>query len=346
MNPPEISIPPEQLRSICGANDQYLRWMSEQFGAKVQCRGNQLWLHSTKEALQQRFAQFIEKISSCISSGIYVDLDLLSALYAACRNEPQNRDLDSRAHNTNKGTPIYNNDNPSDDPNYDPSYNPMDSALSLNGKKILARSYNQHKMLELLQNRSVIFALGPAGTGKTFLAVAYGLSRLLSGQTALLLLSRPVVEAGESLGFLPGDFTQKLGPYMMPLFDAMRYLIKPEQIAAFEAKGMIELAPLAYMRGRSLRNSIVILDEAQNATPQQVKMFLTRLGEGSQAILCGDPSQSDLGSPGKSGLSHASHRLSQVKGVGVQRFGNRDIVRSNLVQRIIGAYEKHENAQW
>ena len=342
MRSPEISVHPEQLRSICGANDQYLRWMSEQFGAKVQCRGNQLWLHSAKEALQQRFAQFIEKVISCMSLGVYVDLDLLSALYAACRNEPQNKYLGAGAHSVSEGVPVSQT---SDKSSHEPSYNPMDSALSLNSKKILARSYNQHKMLELLQNRSVIFALGPAGTGKTFLAVAYGLSRLLSGQTALLLLSRPVVEAGESLGFLPGDFTQKLGPYMMPLFDAMRYLIKPEQIAAFEAKGMIELAPLAYMRGRSLRNSIVILDEAQNATPQQVKMFLTRLGEGSQAILCGDPSQSDLGSPGKSGLSHASHRLSQVKGVGVQRFGNRDIVRSSLVQRIIGAYEKHEDSQ-
>ena len=197
--PPEISLTPEQLRSVCGANDQYLNWMSEQFGAKVQCRGNDLRLRSANDSLQQRFALFLEKIFSCVSLGICVDLDLLSALYAACRNASQ----------------------PAAEPS-ESAYNPVDSALSLNGKKILARSYNQHRMLELLQSCSVVFALGPAGTGKTFLAVAYGLSRLLGGQAGLLLLSRPVVEAGESLGFLPGDFGRKIGPYMMPLLDAMR----------------------------------------------------------------------------------------------------------------------------
>lgn len=333
----KIRLTPQQLRSLCGANDQYLHWMSEQFGAKVQCCGDELRLCSTKNPLQQRFSRFIEKTLSCLSLGISVDLDLLGGLYAACRNNDASA---AEVSENARGSAYHHNDNSG----YNPDYNPMDSALSLNGKKILARSYNQHKMLELLQSRSLVFALGPAGTGKTFLAVAYGLSRLCSAQAAMLLLSRPVVEAGESLGFLPGDFGRKIGPYMMPLFDAMRYFIKAEQIAAFEAKGMIEIAPLAYMRGRSLRGAIVILDEAQNATPQQVKMFLTRLGEGSQAILCGDPSQSDLGqsslgASGKSGLSDAAQRLSRLEGVGVQHFDSRDIVRSSLVQRIIRAYE-------
>ena len=314
-----FEISPELLAALCGANDQHLRYMSSLFGARVQCRGNQLYLNSPSDDLQRLFQLFLHKLLSYMEQGIDVQVDLLDALYNASKNEFQH-DSTGKAPGSN-------------------FYDPRDTTLSLNGKKILPRNRRQHELIKQLRSCDVIFALGPAGTGKTFLAVAYGLSRLLNGQASLLLLSRPVVEAGENLGFLPGDFGQKIGPYMMPLFDTMRYLMKPEQVTALEAKGMIEVAPLAYMRGRSLRDAIIILDEAQNATPLQVKMLLTRLGEGSQAILTGDTSQSDLGHAHRSGLHQASHILAKVEGIAVQQFRNEDVVRSALVRRIIQAYD-------
>ncbi|MEM9424839.1 MAG: PhoH family protein, partial [Spirochaetota bacterium] len=302
-------IPADKLTGLCGANDRNLQTMTTLFGCRVRCRGNRLSLDSTGIGLQKLFHQFLDKLLSYMAQGIEVEADLLDALYCASKDEyAQAQYKDTVSVGTADATP-------------DPAtfYDPKETALHLNGKKILPRNRRQHQFLQQMRDSEVIFALGPAGTGKTFLAVAHGLDRLLSGRSGFLLLSRPVVEAGESLGFLPGDFGQKIGPYMLPLFDAIRYLIKPEQVAALESKKMIEVAPLAYMRGRSLRDAIVILDEAQNATPQQIKMLLTRLGEGSQAILTGDPSQSDLGPSQKSGIYQAAQILGKVKGIAIQR---------------------------
>ncbi len=342
---PCIDVPQRQLSMLCGVNDRNLRQLSRLFKCRVQCLGNQLSLQSPHTDQQQLFRLFVQKVLSYMDQGIEVQADLLDALFSASRDEfcqvpamgeelfpPSGFDPSVPPHPSG----------PSPRSLCEPFYDPRETALSLNGRKILARNRRQHELLRLLSSHQVIFTQGPAGTGKTFLAVAYGLSRLLSGKVSLLLLSRPVVEAGESLGFLPGDFGQKISPYMMPLFDAMRYLLKAEQVRTLEAKGMIEVAPLAYMRGRSLRDAIVILDEAQNATPRQVKMLLTRLGEGSQAILTGDPSQSDLGSVRKSGLYQASRLLSAVEGIAVQNFRNEDVVRSALVRRIIQAYEREQ----
>ncbi|MGL6044078.1 MAG: PhoH family protein, partial [Sandaracinobacteroides sp.] len=185
----------------------------------------------------------------------------------------------------------------------------------------------------------VIFALGPAGTGKTYLAVAQAVSQLVAGSVDRLILSRPAVEAGERLGFLPGDMRDKVDPYLRPLYDALYDMLPSEQVERRIASGEIEIAPIAFMRGRTLAHAFVILDEAQNTTPMQMKMFLTRFGEGSRMVVCGDPNQVDLPDPGKSGLADAVARLEGLQGLAVQRFTSKDVVRHPIVGKIVDAYE-------
>lgn len=206
------------------------------------------------------------------------------------------------------------------------------------GKSIYPKSNEQKRMFRALQSSDVVLASGPAGTGKTFLSVIWALSQVLSGKKGKLLLTRPVVEAGESLGFLPGDLSQKLNPYLRPLYDAMEYVLSPQQVRKLEDNGTIEVAPLAYMRGRSVNNAVMILDEAQNATRAQTMMFLTRLGGNCQAIVTGDPSQTDLGNRNSSGLEDAIRTLGGIDGVSVIRFTHSDAVRSRIVRDIVRAY--------
>lgn len=212
--------------------------------------------------------------------------------------------------------------------------------ISVLSKSVWPKSEKQKEMFAALRDNQVVFASGPAGTGKTFVAIAWALQELLSGRKNKIILTRPVVEAGESLGFLPGDLAQKLNPYLRPLYDAMEYLISPEQIKRLEEKGAIEIAPLAYMRGRSLNNAVVILDEAQNATSLQMKMFLTRLGESSQAIVTGDPSQIDLPRKMESGLENAMRILDGIESISMIRFSHNDTVRSRIVRAIVRAYSQ------
>ena len=201
------------------------------------------------------------------------------------------------------------------------------------------RSENQRRYLELIKKNDLTFALGSAGTGKTFLAVAAALAALRAGECRRLIISRPVVEAGEKLGFLPGDLQAKLNPYMRPVYDALGDLLEFEDVISLEEAGVIEVAPLAYMRGRTLSSAFVVLDEAQNTTVGQMKMFLTRLGEGSKMIVTGDPTQTDLEGGQKSGLVDAMQRLQGFEGIGVVEFGTADICRHPLVQQIVRAYE-------
>ncbi len=220
--------------------------------------------------------------------------------------------------------------------------NVSSSPLMINvlGKSVWPKSETQKFFFKALSSSQVVFASGPAGTGKTFIAIAWALQELLSGRKNKIVLTRPVVEAGESLGFLPGDLSQKLNPYLRPLYDAMEYLISPEQIHKLEEKGAIEIAPLAYMRGRSLNNSIVILDEAQNSTSLQMMMFLTRLGESSQAIVTGDPTQIDLPRSRESGLEEAMRVLDGIDSISMIRFTHVDTVRSRIVRAIVKAYSR------
>ena len=206
-------------------------------------------------------------------------------------------------------------------------------------KTIVPRSAMQTPYMEALARDDMIFGLGPAGTGKTYLAVAQAVSQLISGSVDRLILSRPAVEAGERLGFLPGDMKEKVDPYLRPLYDALYDMLPTEQVERRIASGEIEIAPLAFMRGRTLNDAFIILDEAQNTTPLQMKMFLTRFGMRSRMVICGDPHQVDLPDPSKSGLADAVGRLERVHGIAVVRFTASDVVRHPLVGRIVEAYE-------
>jgi phosphate starvation-inducible protein PhoH and related proteins len=206
-------------------------------------------------------------------------------------------------------------------------------------KTIVARNPAQAQYIQALGKTDMIFALGPAGTGKTYLAVAQAVSQLVAGSVDRLILSRPAVEAGERLGFLPGDMRDKVDPYLRPLYDALYDMLPSEQVERRIASGEIEIAPIAFMRGRTLAHAFVILDEAQNTTPMQMKMFLTRFGEGSRMVVCGDPNQVDLPDPGKSGLADAVLRLEGLQGLAVQRFTSKDVVRHPIVGKIVDAYE-------
>ncbi len=209
-------------------------------------------------------------------------------------------------------------------------------------KVIRPRSAGQRRYLEALEKNELVFGIGPAGTGKTYLAVAHGVSLLLAGEVERIILSRPAVEAGEQLGFLPGDMKEKVDPYLRPLYDALHDMLTPQRASRMMAEGAIEIAPLAFMRGRTLSHACVILDEAQNTTAMQMKMFLTRLGEGARMVITGDLSQIDLPAGTTSGLKHAVDILEGVEGISVVRFSEADIVRHPLVARIVDAYDAHD----
>ncbi len=210
------------------------------------------------------------------------------------------------------------------------------------GVKIKARTLNQKKLVQAVNENDMVFAVGPAGTGKTYTAVALAVRALKAKEVKRIVLTRPAVEAGENLGFLPGDLKEKLDPYLMPLYDALRDMIPPEKLADMIEFGIIEIAPLAFMRGRTLDKAFVILDEAQNTTAMQMKMFLTRMGMTAKFVITGDMSQVDLPHRQKSGLSYALEVLKEVEGIGVIRLGQNDVIRHSLVKRIIDAFDKVE----
>jgi len=220
----------------------------------------------------------------------------------------------------------------------------MDDAIvyGVNGKPIKARTPNQQLMVKACTDNDLTFALGPAGTGKTYLAVALAVRALKNKEVRKIILSRPAVEAGEKLGFLPGDMRDKIDPYLQPLYDALEDMIPGAKLKELMDGNVIQIAPLAFMRGRTLNDAVIVLDEAQNTTVHQIKMFLTRLGMGSKMIVTGDTSQIDLPRSTASGLVQALKVLRNVEGIGRVEFGKKDIVRHRLVQRIVEAYEKHD----
>lgn len=214
-----------------------------------------------------------------------------------------------------------------------------------NGLKVKAKTINQRKLVKAANENDMVFAVGPAGTGKTYTAVALAVRALKNKEVKRIILTRPAVEAGENLGFLPGDLKEKLDPYLMPLYDALRDMIPPEKLGDMIEHGYIEIAPLAFMRGRTLDKAFVILDEAQNATVMQMKMFLTRMGQTAQFVVTGDMSQVDLPSKQRSGLAYALDALQDVDGIGVVRLNQNDVIRHDLVRKIIIAFEKVENQE-
>jgi len=209
------------------------------------------------------------------------------------------------------------------------------------GKKISPKTVNQKRYVDAIRRHTVTFAIGPAGTGKTYLAMALAVAALSDREVGRIILTRPAVEAGERLGFLPGDMLAKVDPYLRPLFDALYDMLDPDRLAAYMEKGTIEVAPLAFMRGRTLNDSFIILDEAQNTSPEQMQMFLTRLGFGSKVVVTGDVTQVDLPREQASGLIQVQDILGSLDGIAFVRFGHEDVVRHKLVQRIVEAYRKH-----
>ena len=211
--------------------------------------------------------------------------------------------------------------------------------------RVAPKTVNQKRYVDSIRDHTITFGIGPAGTGKTFLAVAMAAAALSRGEVQRVILTRPAVEAGERLGFLPGDLQAKVDPYLRPLFDALYDMLDPERVNAYLERNTIEIAPLAYMRGRSINDAFVILDEAQNTSPEQMKMFLTRLGFGSRMVVTGDVTQIDLDKGAKSGLIEVGNILDQVQDISFIRFGGEDVVRHKLVQRIVAAYGEHSERQ-
>ena len=300
------------IPELCGYGDRNLKAIEEKLQVPVYCRGNEILLESDNKEKQELFSQVIGKMRTYAQKGISPDLDMITTIF----NEAETGSAASNA----------------------------DYSITIAGssRRVFPRNKNQMHLLELFNTKDLVFAIGPAGTGKTYLAVAKALSEIMQKKYRKLVITRPVVEAGESLGFLPGDLAQKISPYLRPLYDAMESLLSFEAVTKQEEAGVIEVAPLAYMRGRSLDHCYIILDEAQNTTREQMKMFLTRIGEHSRAIVTGDVTQIDLPNKSASGLVEAVKILKEIDDIGFLEFSPGDIVRNRLVKKIIDAYEKNK----
>ena len=299
----------ERLSNLAGPFDGHLRQIELRLGVEIANRGNIFRVTGRDEAMLDR----TEK--------------LLKTLYAESEGEV----LDSHAINL-RLSPA----------NVEEDYTPQEVSVRVKRGTIRGRGANQAKYLHKITGHDINFGVGPAGTGKTFLAVAMAVEALNESKVQRLILVRPAVEAGEKLGFLPGDLTQKVDPYLRPLYDALYEMLGVEKVAKLLERNVIEIAPLAYMRGRTLNDAFVILDEAQNTTIEQMKMFLTRLGFGSTAVVTGDLTQIDLPKHVKSGLRDAIEVLHEVEGVSFTFFEARDVVRHPLVARIVTAYERRD----
>ncbi|TMG71105.1 MAG: PhoH family protein [Chloroflexi bacterium] len=308
-----ILIPdPDEMMFVAGDNEANIDRIEREFGVKVVSRGAEL------------------RISGDASAVARVG-DLVGAM----------RTLSSRDQSLRKPQLERLIEDAKDAPIGTPSELREVVATTVRGKRISPQSANQRTYVEAIRRYDLVFAIGPAGTGKSYLAVAMGVAALRDRRVSRLILTRPAVEAGERLGFLPGDITEKIDPYLRPLYDALYELMPPERFARAQERGEIEVAPLAFMRGRTLNEAFIILDEAQNTTPQQMKMFLTRLGFGSQAVVTGDVTQIDLAGD-RSGLVVAREILRDVQGIGFVDFDDRDVVRHELVARIVRAYDRFE----
>ena len=314
------------LQRVCGTNDSNLKLIESFLGTNVFACGNELSVDGEDEEKTRKFRFIVDRILDEISESQdeFTDTDLVRSIL--------NADLNGFA--PSGGSRVSSADRALFDR----------CSISVPGgvRKVYPRTKGQAEFVHSMRSFDMVFAVGPAGSGKTFLAVAEALRLVLSHQKSSIVLARPVVEAGESLGFLPGDLEDKLNPYIRPLYDAMNCVIPRETVRKMVESGIVEAAPLAYMRGRTLNDSVVILDEAQNTTVEQMKMFLTRMGEGSKVFITGDITQIDLPRRVPSGLLHAVNLLKNVQGIAVKELSSEDVVRNSLVKRIIQAYENEE----
>lgn len=313
----------QQLANLCGPLDGNLKQVADGLGLEISRRGHHITLKGEHAQAAANMLQTFH--DQAIATPISVD-DIQLALVEVGASRPRVRDMTEHADFSLPG--------PSDE----------HAVIDLKTRRsdLRPRTPKQREYLNHILKHDITFGVGPAGTGKTWLAVACAIDALERDNVQRLVLTRPAVEAGERLGFLPGDLAQKVDPYLRPLYDALYDLMGFERVQRLFEKQAIEIAPLAYMRGRTLNHAFVILDEAQNTTPEQMKMFLTRIGFGSKAVITGDPSQVDLPKGQKSGLAHAVHVLRDVKGIAITKFSSQDVVRHPLVARIVDAYEKEE----
>lgn len=309
----KIEHPSFRKNSFTGVLDKNLKKLEKRLGISLSVRGNSLLIDGNQEKVEfakyyfEKMKALEEKGASLKEEDFHIALDLLE---------------EGGSHHLKDFSPA--------------------EALNLSRKSVKPKSLNQQEFINAINTYDLVFGIGPAGTGKTYLAMAMALSFLQNKSVNRIILIRPAVEAGEKLGFLPGDMQQKINPYLRPLYDALFDLTETEQANKLIEKGIIEIAPLAYMRGRTLNNAFIILDEAQNTTKEQMKMMLTRSGFNSKMVITADITQIDLPQPNKSGVLHALKILSSINGIVFTHFNEKDVVRHRLVQKIIKAYQKAE----
>jgi phosphate starvation-inducible PhoH-like protein len=309
----KIELPPRGLTTLFGVQDQNIKYLEALLDVTIGARGNQLLIEGNEADLDT-----VEKILSDFSDlfeegSKFTDQELRDAF----KQIAEDRAYSLRDHFTVA------------------SFNPSGK------KQVAAKSANQRKYIDAINNNDLVFGIGPAGTGKSFLAVALAVQALFEKKFSRIILTRPAVEAGEKLGFLPGDLQDKVDPYLRPLYDALFDLVDAEKVTKMLEKRIIEIAPLAFMRGRTLSSAFIILDEAQNTTSEQMKMFLTRIGFGSKAVVTGDRTQIDLPTGRKSGIKEAEKILSGIEGIEFVNFTEEDVVRHKLVRMIVRAYEDY-----
>lgn len=305
------------LAVLCGQFDQHLKQIEQRLSIKISSRGNRFSI-SGAERSRNAAASLLEQLYLEINQGIDISPECVHLHLQQSTNESQTEDGSSVE-------PI--------------------SIVRTPRSVIKPRGKNQQGYVHSIRQHDINFGVGPAGTGKTYLAVACAVEALKAEQVGHILLVRPAVEAGEKLGFLPGDLSQKIDPYLRPLYDALYEMLGFETVNKYMERNIIEVAPLAYMRGRTLNNAFIILDESQNTTREQMKMFLTRIGFGSTAVITGDATQIDLPRGQQSGLTHVMRVLDDVNGINFTYFQARDVVRHPLVQKIVEAYEEHDSQQ-
>jgi phosphate starvation-inducible PhoH-like protein len=305
-----LVVPNEVAAELAGVGDGVLDTLRDRLECAIALRGNRLTLDGDELHVAEARA-VLDELVELVEGGHQIGPDTVGAVLAALDQAADIRDV------------------------FD------DIVWRHRGKKIAPKTVTQKKYVDAIRSRTVTFGVGPAGTGKTYLAMALAVAALQEKQVGRLILTRPAVEAGERLGFLPGDMLAKVDPYLRPLFDALYDMLDADRLAAYMDRGTVEVAPLAFMRGRTLNDSFIILDEAQNTTPEQMQMFLTRLGFGSKVVVTGDITQVDLPREQASGLIQVREILAGVDGIAFVEFGHQDVVRHALVQRIVEAYKHH-----
>ena len=311
----KISLPEQGIETLYGAHDGNLKHIESLLNVDIRTHGSELTVEGDP-ADEQRAQHIFDQLRALMTEGYALDN---GDVRTAAELVAENADVDLR------------------------DYFGKTAQRQATRRRVNPKSVNQRKYLDAIDRFDIVFGVGPAGTGKTYLAMAQAVSYLINKKVSRVILARPAVEAGEKLGFLPGDLQEKVNPYLRPLYDALFDMMESEKAMRLLERGVIEVAPLAFMRGRTLNDAFVILDEAQNTTSEQMKMFLTRLGFGSKAVVTGDITQIDLPNARMSGLVEALKIVKDVAGIGFIYFDDKDVVRHKLVQQIVKAYEKHSN---